>query len=165
MSLKLSGVNFESGLLQYIPTGEASFGMWIEYVGYIPITRPHAWESFHFHPTMVVKFHFWFDSSGQTDETSPFARSKVILSTLPTGTRSVQGDIGMHRMQLHDEFGHAGWLTYNIDRVGFTYSQSDSLSDSLILGEIDAMQTGEMQIFGQLVSVEVDPQILFAQPV
>lgn len=52
ISLNINAV--KNGLLEFSPSGLASFGVWMEHIGFIPITKQHEWAQFAFDPDFVM---------------------------------------------------------------------------------------------------------------
>lgn len=149
----------KSGLFEYRHNMKALFGLWIEYVGYVRVTKPHLWSYFRFPRDHQVFLEFWFNPKLNVENSSPV---KFIRGELPATKEPVKTIPGVHRLQLCDPTGHAGWITYCILSDDNAVFQDDPLSQSMY----DTGYLGEgSYVSGYILNVLIDPQILFIKPI
>jgi hypothetical protein len=155
LQIQLEGWDRDTGLLSFVYTGLASFGMWVDHLGYISITRPYLWSKFNFSPLMKPTLRFWFHVETKNPNAKLLRHTNSSQST-PTTTSEILPQTGQHRLPLKDEFGIVGFVEYLIDPIKTTMEPTfdpEQLGGNLL----QLLDEEEAKASGQLIRVLIHP--------
>ncbi len=165
LEIQLDGIDQQKGLLVFLPTGyflltrSASFGMMVDFLGFISITRPYDWQKFRFdsnvHPTLRLWYH--------VDHSNPNAhslRKYNSTQTMPKTTSFLVPEKGIHTIPIKDEFGIVGMIEYEMDGVG---EGDDGIHPDQLGGNLlQFLQKEETKACVQVLRVLIHPQTLLS---
>ncbi|KAJ3326259.1 hypothetical protein HDV06_000135 [Boothiomyces sp. JEL0866] len=163
IEIVIDGFNVQKCSLVFKPTGNATFGMFVDQLGYVPITSPYEWNSFNFRKTVAPVLQLWFHTSNDQDSPN-IIQSNNVNSKLPVGTTSLTQTIGVHKMNLKDDIGYLGFIEYEITSTGLLESNMEIPSGAVGESILQFYQQEELKVNGKIKSVHINPQVLFSKP-
>ena len=142
--------------------------MWVEHVGFFPITALYALTDLAFkskvepllriwsHPNDIVyhKAHLLLKQSNNT-------------SKLPSNKVSLDRNLGVHDVKLKDEYGLVGHITYTIttpenpQRLQFSNLPMSLSGENLMLMHLEEEET---KIVSTINDIYLNPQVFLAIP-
>jgi hypothetical protein len=168
IELILEGTNLSTGQLTMRPTGEASFGMWVDHVGYFPITAPYEMTQISFPPSVDPTFRLW---SHVDEKSAPGAR--FILNQpnsselLPSSKVKIKKEKGCFRTVLHDSFGPVGSIKYQITTAESDLAGVSSMPPTLRGSELmlHHLEQEIKKVVGEIELIYINPQVLLSIPI
>ncbi|KAJ3262018.1 hypothetical protein HK103_003861 [Boothiomyces macroporosus] len=142
----------------------ATFGMFVDQLGYVPITSLYEWNSFNFRKTVAPVLQLWFHMLNADHDFPNIIQSNNVNSKLPLGTRSIAQTIGQHKMILKDDIGYTGFIEYEITSTGLLESNMDIPAGAVGESILQFYQQEELKVIGKIKSVHINPQVLFLKP-
>jgi hypothetical protein len=115
--LRPVGISAEKGMIEFEATGDSSFGMWIDYVGYVPISRTYLAPEFYI--SEETHYKLWIDN-----ELSLRILDIEEYHTMAT-TRTLHSKAGNHQSSLIHGSEIVGIVQYTVK------SQADALISSI----------------------------------
>lgn len=172
IEIELSSYDEDAGELIFTPTGSATFGMWVEHVGFFPITAPYSLPVIAWLPNVKPLFRIWT----HVDE-KMYPDAHLILnqpnstSSLPKNKKDAAISAGDFVLSLYDDIGKVGRVQYTIlqgakDDGLESIHQHSNLPPSLSGENLMLMhlEKEEHKIASSITAVYINPQVLFAMP-
>ncbi|KAJ2992957.1 hypothetical protein HDV02_002741 [Globomyces sp. JEL0801] len=159
IELTLNGYDVATTSLTFVPSGNAAFGMFIDHLGFLPITKSYPWSEFSFESGTNTQFRFWFYKDKDTSKT-PLSMFKVNNNKdiLPINCMPLIKELGRYRVLLKDEFGVIGCIEYEI-------KSNDQIPAPELIGEQPAGDViDNTMIVGDITRVCIHPNAIFAIP-
>ncbi|KAJ3373967.1 hypothetical protein HDU91_000023 [Kappamyces sp. JEL0680] len=168
IEVSLDGYHLASGHLTFRPTGLASFGMWVDYVGFFPITTPYSLSQFSFPPSIQPQFRLWCHVDAKIVANAPTLLNQPNATYLLPQTRTnIQKELGQWQLCLHDQLGQVGCLSYQIitpeSELGVVSSLPPSLRGSELV--LHHLEQDTKKVVGEINALYINPQALLSFPI
>ena len=165
IALNPSRISVSNCSIVFTPFGNEIFGIWVNKLGFVPLTTSNPSSSLHISKRTTAYLHYWLHPAGSTIPTT--SSSSTTLSSLPTATKPLNLEDGTHCVTLRDEIGFAGVLTYRTTNLTEPITSNDELLHELqdLLITNGSLEENDAKVRIDVLEVHMDPQVLLQVPV
>jgi hypothetical protein len=142
-------------------------GMWVEHVGFFPITAPYPLPNIAWLPKVDPLFRVWTHANEKLYPNVHLLLNQSNNTTaLPKNKSVPERNSGTFNIKLFDEFGITGHINYSVtsgasDRLPYSNLPSSLSGEHLLLMHLEQE---ESKIVSSIHLVHLDPQALLAIP-
>ena len=150
IELKLESLDSQLGSFVFVPTGMLTFGIWVNHVGFFPITAAYESSIFSFPPKVDPLLRFWFHEDSKNSPGADFILNQYNQTERLSKAKDISKKNGVHENVLTNSFGNCGKIVYQIISEGANTLSKDGILPSSTGHSLDELIPRDNVIFQHL---------------